>query len=760
LLRKNKLIFLIGFFIIFSLAFTMKFLNFEKASAQTNNLILNTNQIYTGNYSGDISIMYFDQDSISSSEFSTSSVTQIIPHNVSRPGAEYKVNTLDIYAEVSFGYRIAGNISEQISYAPSLAFSQEFVYPDIEKLEAILIYLNYSLLFEPIDYYYWDVSIYDEFFAKEIDWFYNYEERKIVDEWMRFEPNVYKYNVSQKYNIVLRFWESNMGYVHPFDFWKAENYTNPTYNQGVTRYFDGTDFIPVANDSTSDLLCYLLYSEELDPSTIDIQFIINNEYYTPIYADSYVYYSHSFDAPLSQAINLTIISDKVIPILRVYTDVYYINLIKAGGVYEVHSNRIEWYINYTYRDIYYGWPPPIFLFEKDWDLITLHDPQGFEMDDIYFGPVSLYNTSYYGITTFFGPPLKQGNYTGAFYSPNYCQVINPQLKSGTEFISQVSFELGQTIRLEAPLVSVIYPIVTDGTGSIILRDPLGQIIHEETGLSPVDGKILSSEIDITDEMNEGMYEVEVFWSNNKEVAYYTIQFEVNRPINLLLVIALSLGIGVASIVSAIVARRQIRMRNWEKSLRNLFVLTKDGLSLYEYSFGIEIQDPALISGMIAALTQFVREATGSKKSLRTVDQEDKKVLLYHANYTTIALLTEKDLPIIHKRIRSFAEEFEAAFHKHIKSFSGEISAFKGANVIVNKYFPLDVEEQVIRGVREKLIEFRERLNVLSDPRHIISLMREITEFISRYQAIVNEHYLNYYNEIIKVAEKKISVPSN
>ena len=758
--RKFKLLLVLNFFLLFNLALIASLVNFDKSSPIVNNLALKNSQIYTGNYSGDISIMYFDQDSISSSEFSASSVTQIIPHNVSRPGAEYEVNNIDIYAEVSFGYRIAGNTSEQISYAPSLAFGQEFVYPDIEKLEAILIYLNYSLLFEPIDYYYWDVSIYDEFFTKEIDWFYKYEERKIVDEWMRFEPNIYKYNVSQKYNIILRFWESNMGYVRPFDFWKAENYTNPIYNQGITRYFNGTDLIPVANDSNSDLLCYLLYSEELTPTTVDIKFIINNKYYTPIYADTYVYYSHSFDAPLSQAINLTIVSDKVIPILRIRTDVYYINLIKAKGVYEVHSNRIEWHINYTYRDIYYGWPPPIFLFEKDWDLISLDDPQGFEMDDIYFGPVSLYNTSYYGIITFFGPPLEQGNYTGIFISPNYCQVVNPQLKSGNNFVSQVSFELGQTIRLEVSLVSVLYPIITDGTGNIILRDPMGHIIHEDFEITPIDGKLYSSEIDITDEMEEGMYEVEVFWSNNKEVGFYILQFEVKIPLNLFLIVVLSLGIGVASIFTVFVARRQIRMRNWEKSLRNLFILTKDGLSLYEYSFGIEIQDPALISGMIAALTQFVREATGSKRSLRTVDQEDKKVLLYHGDHTTTALLTEKDLPIIHKRIRGFAEEFEETFSKNIKSFSGEISAFKGANVIVNKYFPLDVEEQVIRGVREKLIEFRERLNVLSDPRHIISLMREITEFISRYQAIVNEHYLNYYNEIIKVAEQKISVPSN
>jgi hypothetical protein len=564
--------------------------------------------------------------------------------------------------------------------------------------------------------------------------------------------------VSEKYNIVLRLYDAKMGSYRPFNYWKAENYTNSIYNQGYTRYFNGATFVPVPNDLTSDLLCYLLYSEELNPSTIDIDFIINSEYYTPIYADTYVYYSHSFDAPLTEAINLTITSDKVIPILRLYTDVYYINLIEADGIYQVHENRIEWIMNYTYREIPHGWPPPLFLFERDWDLVSLHDPQGFEMEDIYFGPVDLYNTSYYGIVTFFGPPLEQGTYIGVFYSPNYCQEINSQLKSGNQFITQVSFELGNIIRVEAPLTSALHPVVLDGLGQITVRDPSGQTVHTESNIIPDNGKIISAEIEISNEMDEGVYEVEVFWSNNKEVAYFTFQFEVKAPLNLILIISLSLAIGVVSIASTLVVRRQLRLRNWEKSLRNLFVLTKDGLSLYEYSFGIEIQDPALISGMIAALTQFVREATGSKKALRTVDQEDKKVLLFHSSYTTTALLAEKDLPIIHKRIKSFAEEFETTFKKNIKLFSGEVSAFKSANVIVNKYFPLDVEEQVIRGVREKLIEFRERLNVLSDPRHIVSLIREITEFISRYQAIVNEHYLNYYNEIIKVAEQKISNP--
>jgi len=82
--------------------------------------------------------------------------------------------------------------------------------------------------------------------------------------------------------------------------------------------------------------------------------------------------------------------------------------------------------------------------------------------------------------------------------------------------------------------------------------------------------------------------------------------------------------------------------------------------------------------------------------------------------------------------------------------------FKGVEVIINKNFPIDVESQIIRGVRGKLIEFRNKLETMTQPTEIISLMREITEFISRYRAIVNKYYIDYYFEIIKIAEEKIT----
>ena len=94
-------LFLAGFLPMINQSFSLNLLSMNSI-----NLNFKTNQIYTGNYNGEIAIMYFDQDSIFSSEFNTQSITQRIPHNFSRPGYEYKVISLDILAELSYVYKI------------------------------------------------------------------------------------------------------------------------------------------------------------------------------------------------------------------------------------------------------------------------------------------------------------------------------------------------------------------------------------------------------------------------------------------------------------------------------------------------------------------------------------------------------------------------------------------------------------------------------------------------------------------------------
>ncbi len=765
MLRRSKIMILRSFTIsiLFMLVFTV--LTVQSVSSNRISPANGGNDSYAGDYDGDLSIMYFEQNWNSSTWVNASSSTNIISYNRTYYDKEYKVRSLDIRAmnlinTSSKGYyKIAENTSNQISLTPSYSFAQEFVAPELMRIDEIMIYVNFFLL-RPC---YYDIFIFDEFLREEIDWAWKYENRIFIDEWISVFPSSNVLEPGEKYNIVLKVWVSPRGYNETFNYWKAENYSNSSFNKGITRRFDGINWIQIPNDNTVDMLCNFSYTKVIHPADIDLKFIINDITIKPIYQLSpwgsggyEAFLSYTFDAPLTQNINFTVVANQTIPTLEVEIEIYYIFLINASGTYNSNENRNEWTITYPYEDIPFGWPPPLFLFESDWSFIKFYDPHDIELSDIYFGPISLYNKSYYGITIFFGPSLEAGNYTGVFHSPNYCHSIISKIESEGDYIIKPSVQLGQTIKLEAEIANLFNDPISGGIGQLILTSASDQVIYNQTGLTSINGTLISSDIDIDSSFGSGLYEATVFWTNGKEVAFYTALVLVEAPVNILFWVLLSIGIVLVSIPSALVSRKYIRQRNWEKSLKNLFVLTKDGLSLYEYSFGIEIQDPALISAMISALTNFVREATGSKKSLRTIDQEDKKVILYHGMYTTTALMAEKDLPIIHKRIAKFTETFEEQFGINIKKFAGETSIFKGAEVIVNKIFPIDVEGQIIRGVRGKLIEFRNKLETMTQPRVIISLMREITEFISRYRAIVNKYYIDYYFEIIKIAEEKIS----
>jgi hypothetical protein len=765
---KNKIIILM-ILIFFSLSiFTIKDTSALSNSTSTISLSNGIGGNITGDYDGALSLVYFEFNSDWNSWLYQNRSTNIVSHNMSVNEKEFVLNRLEIYADNiinetgSGDYVIANNTSNQTSPTPSTFFAQQFTAHDLYSIDVIWLYLNYSLIPE-FEHYYMILRIFSDT-SEEIDVIWKYESRPLVDEWVPFYPRANIFEPGEKYYFALHLWseKSEDESWKSFNFWKLENYKNSSFDIGLTLRHNGIQFVPLVNDATVDFLCYFSYKKLINPALVDLKYIINNETIIPTFQQSSfgmwgyeAYLSYTLDARLNSPLNITVITNQTIPTLEVYIEMYYIHIVNATGTYSVDNNFNEWTIEYYYEEISFGWPPPIFLFERDWDFVQFMDPNGVPMNDIYFGPMDLYNKSYYGVTNFFGPPLERGTYTGIFHSPNYCNKVNFKAQSGTQFIVKSSLELGQTIRLEAEIFSTFNQPMSGGQGQILLKSPSGSILINDTGLSAINGILTSTELNL--DAGEGFYRATIFWTNGQEIAYYTVSIQVEDPAKFVMFIGIIIGVAVASIPLTVVASRQIKQRNWKKALKNLFVLTKDGVSLYEYSFGIEIQDPALISAMIAALTNFVREATGSKKALRTVDQEDKKVILYHGDYVTVALLAEKDLPIIHKRIKRFTESFEEQYGIHLKGWRGETTIFKGTEILLSKEFPLDVEEQVIRGVKQKLLDFRQQLDVLKDPAHIISLMKHINDFISRYRAVVNTHYINYYFEIIKIAEEKISL---
>ena len=731
-------------------------------------------QDYSGLYDGGIRTMGMKIEENTTNWTDLNQTSILNTHNMSNSGFEYSLNRLDIRAyniyNGSGSFSIAEDTTRKSDIVDGHVIAQAFTTPqtsDLLAIERLNLYLEYSLPGIGLFSYIYFVGIYDEYFQDTLGSTYQRVDQTSVNDWVSFNISSNILDANTNYFIVYYMLKLSkltlISKIVELNTWKAENRSMP-YNN-LTGKISGDDFIPIQNDTYRDMLCNFTFQQILNPEKINLKFIIEDKEFTPSYQKSLWtgalgyegYLIHNLGNQSIQDVNVTITTNQTIPNLDIHIRRYYTYTIDSSGYYNVSGNTIDWTINYEYYDIGALGIELWFLYETDWELQHFYNTLGSEVFEVYFGPMKLFNISYYGLFDLWGTPLEPGTCVGMYQSPNYCNDINTKVKIGNNFQEKGIFQLGQTIKLEAEIRNSLDEPISGGSGKITFKNPSGAIIYEQENITSINGIMNSSEILIEGDFTQGNYDVDIFWTDGKEVAFYSIQIEVKSfetafPIEILILIGVIAGL---TMIVVPTARKYIKQRNWEKSLRNLFVLSKDGVNMYNYAFGVEIQNPELISGMISALMTFMKEATGSKQDLRIIDQEDKKVILGHGDHIKIALVCDKDLPIIHKRVIKFTEEFESHYGKRLLNWTGELTMFKDAEPIVMKYFPVSMEEKIIYGVRQKLMQFREVLQTTSDPKEIVTMMHEITEFSSRYQEIITRHYMKYLGELIKIAEEKI-----
>ncbi|MBN1214520.1 MAG: hypothetical protein JXA99_03665 [Candidatus Lokiarchaeota archaeon] len=739
---------------------------------------------YTGNYEGGICTMGIKLEEYSTIWNNQNSSSVLISHNNTYSSDNndlfnYNLSRIDIRAfnlyDGSGNFSIASNSSDPKSIDHGYMMVQEFMAPDTSDLLAIdtlNLYISHNIPGILIGVYIYIVYVLDESFTSVLGAAIKPINGKFVDDWITFNMTSNILEANTKYNILYLIGKRGLAdedwIPYEDNSWKAQNKTiPPEENMGLTRIYDGINLIPIIDDYRMDMLCNFTYRKIINPERVNLSCRINNEYYKPTYQKSLstgelgyeALLIHNFQNSPTEDVNISIFTNKTINYLQIEIKCYYVHEIKAFGTFNASNGIIEWNIAYQNYDIGSYGPELWFLYESDWELQGFYNTIGTEIE-VFFGPYTLYNESYYGLFDLWQTPLGIGTCIGKYQSPNYCNNINSKIKIGEEFQDKGYLQLGETVRFEAEIRNSFNEPISGGNGSILFVNPYGQVVYNASNLISYNGILNSSEIELSTNLGVGIYRVDISWTNGKALAFYSIFIEVKHPEGYIspemitLIIALMSLIG-ASIPSTYIAHKYLKQRHWEKTLRHLFVLSKSGTSMYDYSFGIEAKNPELISGMISALTSFIKEATGSKKSLRTIDQQDKKLILNHGKYITVALLCDKDLPIIHKRISGFTESFENNYGKYLLNWNGEQSIFKGTEALITKYFPVSMEDQVIRGVRQKLMEFRERLLFIENPRDIIPMMREITEFTSHYQEIVNKFAYKDFNELIKISEEKI-----
>ncbi|NVM04788.1 MAG: hypothetical protein HWN67_20880 [Candidatus Helarchaeota archaeon] len=335
------------------------------------------------------------------------------------------------------------------------------------------------------------------------------------------------------------------------------------------------------------------------------------------------------------------------------------------------------------------------------------------------------------------------------------------------------------MRIEALIQDSDNINVTSGNCSIYLYNYSNDLVFSEN-ITVVNDTVISNNISTTN-YTAGDYNIIVTWTNGSEVGFNSFIISIQnqtipfippeeKPIGayvaatamilgpqepILLYIITTVLVVITAMVGGLIARRKMQERNWEKSLLHLFIMNKDGRAMYDYSFGIEQKDPTLISGMLTALTSFVKETIGSKKQLKTIDQEDKKIILGHGTYSTVAIFAEKDLPIMHHKTSDFLKTFEDSYSGKIKQWDGSTAVFKRVNKIVEKYFPTSAEDQIIRSIGRELLGFKESIISTTDPKEIFGLLQLATKLTEKYQEIIREHYNKEYGEILKIVNEKI-----
>jgi len=106
--------------------------------------------------------------------------------------------------------------------------------------------------------------------------------------------------------------------------------------------------------------------------------------------------------------------------------------------------------------------------------------------------------------------------------------------------------------------------------------------------------------------------------------------------------------------------------------QSLFVATTEGLDVFSYTFGTLKIDPALISGMLTAIISFVKEATRSRQSLRTIEHGDVVLVVEYGKYVFATIVTDQETPDIRMRLRKFLDGFEKRHVDVLSKWTGHL----------------------------------------------------------------------------------------
>ncbi|NVM35030.1 MAG: hypothetical protein HWN81_05510 [Candidatus Lokiarchaeota archaeon] len=203
--------------------------------------------------------------------------------------------------------------------------------------------------------------------------------------------------------------------------------------------------------------------------------------------------------------------------------------------------------------------------------------------------------------------------------------------------------------------------------------------------------------------------------------------------NILPYIGALLGVSIASVVAVKYRKSKLR-RFWAGEAMilddllktsHIMIIHKDvGVSIYDKQISLDL-DVDLISGFLQAISAFRSEIKKEKEeSIKgkgfEMDYYDFKIVITDGNYVRTALILD-GIPSekLKENQWAFTEHFEKRFEGDLKDFTGDITSFRKADDLIERYFnislvyPLQLGKHYevikIKGLDKALLEVAEQI---------------------------------------------------
>ena len=125
-------------------------------------------------------------------------------------------------------------------------------------------------------------------------------------------------------------------------------------------------------------------------------------------------------------------------------------------------------------------------------------------------------------------------------------------------------------------------------------------------------------------------------------------------------------------------------------VKGIYIVTQDGRCMVDATFkGVSVETD-LITGALSAVGDLIKESVHSKKQLKSIDQEDVKIMISYGDHVNACIIADKETPELRKRLDKFLSVFEENYQEYIVEWSGALRPFMGAYKIIEEIFGLYV----------------------------------------------------------------------